>query len=143
MKKSFLTVIGAVAIILALSLNLRHASNDYGLRTSTFWSNVKAEESSGTGFHRNYLCILELCEITNWEFEKCMFNCGFVLPYASCYFPCCTASDCDIVKIGGRAQYCTIDYPPGYNIHTVGVSQCGECNINTCLDWGLIITTTN
>ena len=69
MKKTNFILIGATAMLIVVALNLLHASYDYGLNSSSLWSVVEAQsttgESSGNGTH--VICILESC----WANSNC------------------------------------------------------------------------
>lgn len=49
MRKNILTIIGLLALSLALSLNYRYANNDYGILENTLVPQVLAQTNSTTG----------------------------------------------------------------------------------------------
>ena len=49
MNKLIIKVLGVAALLMAVTLNLRHAENDYGLQSNGLWSEVVASSSSTGG----------------------------------------------------------------------------------------------
>jgi len=158
MRKNFLKLIGALAIILALALNLQHASNDYGLRTGTFWTNVKAQETTGTSWNGPWFCVLQLCSMQKGaaDYAYCMWHCGECMShnFMNCwpgYGDTC-AGWCEWkgsmfgwfdVIVGGTPDFCSYGHPPGNGVQTVGIDDCIQCFYQGCYDYGLVIQTTN
>lgn len=59
--KVFFTWVGALVILLAFALNLRHASNGYALRSGTFWSYVEAQNTTDGSGNGSTYCLLGIC----------------------------------------------------------------------------------
>ena len=139
MCKRLFLFIGALAIMLAFALNLRHASNDYELRTSTFWSYVEAQSTTGgtgggSGAVGPVYCLLEHCEkyICNYEgscvFHFEMYN-GIIVdgPYNSFW---CQISNACKTYVGLKPAGCSYGYPP-YHVAYTWVNDCFICEGNS------------
>jgi len=153
--KDFFKILGIMAIMIAIILNVKHAGNDYGIRDNSLWSEVAAQSSSsegGTGGDYLY-CVAEAC-IGILNPEECLGNFGkyyeecfsvifknniiFFDPdnenpekHEWCVYQFMATPDCQTFL--GQGNKCTLDYhdPAYYSIEIV--SSCQHCSL-ACKD---------
>ncbi|GHT67938.1 hypothetical protein AGMMS50239_32010 [Bacteroidia bacterium] len=123
MTKKILFALGALAFLVAMTLNLNHAANDYGLKTNSLWTTVAASTTStGTGTGGGGSICVEIDCIGNKAIETYWWYCFTATDgHTYCYY---VAGDTGYEEFLGKKYECSYNQPNNWS----GYNPCEECN---------------